>query len=60
MRRFYYHFSTVQRRALERAAALVRNIRIVKPQPPALVASLLRKLFSDHVRLDMDLHLRNL
>ena len=35
---------------MDRAAALVRNIRIVKPQPVPLIARLLRHLFSDQVR----------
>ena len=35
---------------MDRAAALVRNIRIVKPQPVPLIARLLRQLFNDQVR----------
>ena len=46
----YYWRSSAQRAALERAAALQRNIRIVKQRPPALIAHLLGHLFSSHVR----------
>ncbi len=35
---------------MDRAAALVRNIRIVKPQPVPLIARLLRQLFNDQAR----------
>ena len=48
--RSYYYYSGQQRRSEQRAAKLVRNIRIVKPQPVPLIASLLRRLFSDNVR----------
>ena len=48
-RRSYYYYTAEQRRSVDRAAALVRNIRIVKPQPVPLIARLLRHLFSDQV-----------
>ena len=48
-RRCYYYYTAEQRRSMDRAAALVRNIRIVKPQPVPLIARLLRHLFSDQV-----------
>ncbi len=50
LRRFYYYYTAEQRRSMDRAAALVRNIRIVKPQPVPLIARLLRQLFNDQVR----------
>ncbi len=48
-RRAYYYYTAEQRRSVDRASALVRNIRIVKPQPVPLIARLLRHLFSDQV-----------
>lgn len=47
----YYWRSSQQRAALQRAAALQRSIRVAKQRSPALLAHLLRHLFSSHVRL---------
>ncbi|MEW5306746.1 MAG: hypothetical protein WDW36_009189 [Sanguina aurantia] len=51
-----YYSRWQRRRLLDRAAALQRNVRVVKPQPPQLLASLLASSFSmqdsvDTVRL---------
>eukprot|EP00208_Stichococcus_sp_RCC1054_P006187 CAMPEP_0206139636 /NCGR_PEP_ID=MMETSP1473-20131121/6804_1 /ASSEMBLY_ACC=CAM_ASM_001109 /TAXON_ID=1461547 /ORGANISM="Stichococcus sp, Strain RCC1054" /LENGTH=525 /DNA_ID=CAMNT_0053533509 /DNA_START=135 /DNA_END=1712 /DNA_ORIENTATION=+ len=49
----YYWRSSQQRAALQRAAALQRSIRVAKQRSPALLAHLLRHLFSSHDKVEV-------